>query len=68
MISTRKQLFTLYVERSSQQWVVRDAEGNFWIVPCVENAWDNRKPYHLAEGADLAPVPQHYKYALGLPA
>jgi hypothetical protein len=57
----------LYVDKSGPQWVVRDPEGNVWIVPCVENAWDHRQPYQPAEGADLEPVPGHCKSMLGLP-
>jgi len=33
MITVRHRKVALFVERSSQQWVVRDPEGNFWIVP-----------------------------------
>jgi hypothetical protein len=33
MITVRHRKVALYVERSSQQWVVRDPEGNFWSVP-----------------------------------
>ena len=67
MISTRRQSINLYVERSSQQWIVRDAEGNFWIVPVVDDAWDNREPFYPTEETDLEPVPGHYKYMLNLP-
>jgi len=57
----------LYVDRGSGQWVVRDSEGNFWIVTSVENAWEHRQPFHPTEKTDLEPVPGHYKYTLGLP-
>jgi hypothetical protein len=40
MITERKRLAALFVDKSSQQWVVRDPEGNFWIVPPIENPWD----------------------------
>ena len=36
MIAVRKQRVTLYVDRSSQQWVVLDPDGNFWILPSVD--------------------------------
>ena len=42
MITVRKPMVALYVERFSQQWVVRNSEGNFWIVPSVENLWEHR--------------------------
>jgi hypothetical protein len=66
MRTVRKQT-TLYVDRSSRQWVVRDGEGNFWIVPSTDNPWDDRQPFSLAEETELEPVPGHYKAMLGLP-
>ena len=38
-LRTRK-LVALFVDRSCQQWIVRDPEGNFWILPSVEDPWD----------------------------
>jgi hypothetical protein len=67
MLTLRKQVAALFVDRKSQQWIVRDPEGKFWIIPSVEQAWDHRQPFPLAEGADLEPVPGHYKGMLGLP-
>jgi len=57
----------LYVCRASQQWVVLDLEGNFWILPSVENPWDQRQPFYPTEENELEPVPGHYKHMLGLP-
>jgi len=57
----------LFVSRASQQWVVLDLEGNFWILPSVENPWDQRQPFCPTEESELEPVPGHYKYMLGLP-
>ena len=68
MITVRNRNVTLYVDRSSQQWIVLDAEGNFWIVPPEnENPWDRRQPFYPTEETELEPVPGHYKYMLGLP-
>lgn len=67
MIATRKQGTTLYVERSTGQWVVRDPEGNLWVLPPTDNPWDDRQPFFPAEETDLEPVPGHYKSMLGLP-
>jgi hypothetical protein len=67
MLTLRKQVVALFVDRQSQQWIVRDPEGNFWIVPNLDNPWDHRQPFQLAEEADLEPVPGHYKDMLGLP-
>ncbi len=67
MDSVGKPHITLYVDRSSQQWVVLDREGNFWILPNVDNPWDQRQPLCPTEETELEPVPGHYKYMLGLP-
>lgn len=67
MIGVRKPQMSLYVDRSSQQWVVMDEEGNFWIVPSSENPWDQRQPFFPTVETELEPIPGHYKYMLGLP-
>ena len=68
MLTLRKQGMTLYVDRATQQWIVRDADGNLWVVPSVENAWDHRQQFQLTDETDLEPIPGHYKYMLGLPS
>jgi hypothetical protein len=67
MIEVQKPRVTLYVDRSRQQWVVLDRDGNFWIVPSVENPWEQRQPFNPTEETELEPVPGHYKHMLGLP-
>ena len=67
MVEERKQGVAIFVDRSCQQWVVRDPEGNFWVIPPGENPWDRRQPFDSSEGTDLEPVPRHYKYMLELP-
>jgi hypothetical protein len=68
MTSERKPILALYVDRSNQQWIVMDREGNFWMVPGVEdNPWDLRQPFYPTEETELEPVPGHYKSMLGLP-
>ena len=62
-----KQSMALYVDRSCPQWIVRDAEGNFWILPSVADAWDHRQPFQPTAETDLEPVPGHYKDMLGVP-
>ena len=57
----------VFVERLTRQWVVRDPEGNFWILPTVDDPWRNRLPFHPTEDTGLDPVPGHYKHVLGLP-
>ena len=59
----------LYVDRATQQWVVLDRDGNFWIVRGDDrHPWDQRQPFQLAEDTELEPVPGHYKSMLGIPA
>ena len=67
MISPRKQRVVLFAERSSEQWVVQDPEGNFWLLPSVDNPWSQRQPFQPTEETDLELVPGHYKNMLGLP-
>lgn len=45
MIEVRKQRVALYVDRSSQQWVVLDPDGNFWLVPSGDNPWDQHSRF-----------------------
>lgn len=67
MATLRRSTVSIYVDRASQQWVVRDPDGNFWIVPVVDHPWDHRQPIQLTEEMELELVPGHYKYLLGLP-
>ena len=67
MSAVRKQTMALFVDRLSRQWVVRDPDGNFWLVPPTEHAWEHRQPFQPGEEADLEPVPKHYKNMLDLP-
>jgi hypothetical protein len=68
MIAAVKCVVALYVDRTQpQHWIVRDPEGNFWIVPPVERPWENRQPFEPNEETVLETIPGHYKYMLGLP-
>ncbi len=67
MVTLRKQTVALFVDRQSQQWIVRDPDGAFWLVPSGENTWDQRQPFQPTEDTDLEPVPGHYKDMLDLP-
>ena len=67
MNALHKQVVALFVDRACQQWIVRDPEGCFWILPSVEHPWDHRQPFRPTAETDLAPVPGHYKDMLGLP-
>ena len=57
MLTLRKQVAALSADRQSRQWIVRDPEGSFWVVPNVEKPWDHRQPFQLTEEAALDPVP-----------
>jgi hypothetical protein len=67
MLTVRKQVVAIYVDRACGRWVVRDAEGDFWALPMTDSPWDDRRPFVPAEDSELEPVPGHYKYMLGLP-
>jgi hypothetical protein len=68
MVAMETRVIGIFVDKNCpERWIVQDAEGNFWIVPPVENPWDNREPFYPTEDTELEPVPGHYKYVLGLP-
>jgi len=63
----RKPSSTLYVDRDTQQWVVRDPEGEFWIVTTDDSARTTlRERFFPTEETELEPVPGHYKHMLGI--
>lgn len=67
MVIINRQAVALFADRLCHQWVVKDPEGNFWTLPSVEEAWENRQPFHPTAETDLEPVPGHYKDMLKLP-
>ncbi len=67
MTAIRSPVLAIYVDRSTQQWIVRDPEGNFWAVPPSDDGWDHRRPFGPTEETELEPIPGHYKYLLRLP-
>ncbi len=67
VLTLSKQAVNLYVDRNAQRWIVRDAYGNFWLLPLGENPWDRREPFLPTEETDLEPIPGHYKSIVGLP-
>jgi hypothetical protein len=67
MGTMHKQRGDIFVDRSRPQWIVRDPEGNFWLVPPVENPWEHRQPFQPTEETTLEPIPGHYCDLLGLP-
>jgi hypothetical protein len=67
MTGGTKHVVALSVETSSQQWVVRDPQGNFWLLPSGEDPWEHRQPFSLTPESELKPIPRHYTSMLGLP-
>jgi hypothetical protein len=67
MATLETRWMTLYVDRTSQQWIVLDREGNFWLLPAVDDPWRHRRPFRPSEETDLEVIPGHYKHMLGLP-
>jgi hypothetical protein len=66
-VAGRRPTSLLYVDRRTKQWVVRDAEGRYWTLTHVTNAWQHRVPFLPSEETRLEPVPGHYKPVLGIP-
>ena len=62
-----KKVVGLFVDRRCQRWIVRDPEGNFWALPCVELPWEQRQPYQATAETGLEPVPGHCRVMLKLP-
>lgn len=67
MLQVTKPSMAIFVDRTNQRWIVRDTDGNFWIVPAQEAGWNQREPFEPNENVDLEPVPGHYKYLFSLP-
>lgn len=64
---TTTKVIALYVDRANQQWIVRDGNGNLWVVPMNETPWEHRRPFEPTEETVLELVPRHCHYMLGLP-
>jgi hypothetical protein len=68
MTTARKQAMSLYVDRGyPANWIVRDGDGRFWVVPPGEGGWERRRPFQPTDETELEAVPGHYLYMLGLP-
>jgi len=68
MSTLTRHAFSIYVDRKSEDWVVQDCDGGFWLVPAKANGWDMRQPFHVTNDTQLEPVPGHYRHMLGIPA
>ncbi len=68
MLTASTRMAAIFVDRTcTEHWIVRDPEGNFWIVPSGEDAWECRQPFQPTEETRLEPIPGHYRFMLGLP-
>jgi hypothetical protein len=68
MVSATRRMAAIFVDRAcTGHWIVRDPEGNYWIVPPVENAWESRRPFQPTEDTELESIPGHYRFMLDLP-
>jgi hypothetical protein len=67
MIAPGKRAAALFVDPSCRHWIIRDPEGDFWMLPSVEDPWEHRQPFYPTDQTELEPVPGHYKDLLGLP-
>jgi hypothetical protein len=67
MVTGMKRITHLSVDRSTQQWIVLDPDGNYWTVPPIENPWDHRQPFDATEETELERVPGHYESMVGVP-
>jgi hypothetical protein len=66
LVTHGKAAVALYADKAGRQWVARDADGRFWVLPPGDDPWKNRRPFDPQDNADLEPVPGHYRYMLGL--
>ena len=67
MLVLQNRAMSIYVDRGSGQWIVRDLEGKFWVVPLTDHPWTDRQPFYPTEETALESVPGHYRFLLGLP-
>jgi hypothetical protein len=67
MLMVRRPAIALFVDRTSQQWIARDVDGQFWSIPPVDHPWNHRQPFQPTDETQLEPVPGHYKSMLGVP-
>jgi hypothetical protein len=67
MVSVSKYTVSLFVDRSAQRWIVRDPDGQFWVIPVGDAGWERREPLAPNSDLDLEPVPGHYRYLFDLP-
>jgi hypothetical protein len=58
----------LFVDRiCPEHSIVCDPDGNFWIVPPVENDWECCSPFESTNETELEAIPEHYLGRLAVP-
>ena len=67
MVEVRRCTVSLFVDKTTNQWIVRDPEGHYWMLPATEEPWDQRQPFQPGDDSELEAVPRHYQYLLKLP-
>jgi hypothetical protein len=68
MIATPITKAAIFVDGTCpEHWIVCDPEGNFWVVPPVENTWKCRQPFRPTEQTALEAIPGHYRFMHDLP-
>jgi hypothetical protein len=67
MSTVAKNTVCLFVDRTAHRWIVRDPDGQFWIVPTGDHGWQQREPLDPNSDLELEPVPGHYRYLFNLP-
>jgi hypothetical protein len=65
LITHSKAAVALYADKAGRQWVARDSDGKFWVLPPGDDLWANRQPFEPAKDAELELMPGHSKYMLG---
>ena len=65
-MTVRRSDLILFVDRLKGQWIARDGDGNYWVIPPTDNPWQDRQPFAPSEETELESVPGHYKSMLGL--
>lgn len=67
MENTKSVELRLFADRAKRQWIVRDGQGQYWMLPSSDRAWEDRIEVQQREITDLEAVPMHYKATLCLP-
>jgi hypothetical protein len=59
MLAVGRQILTIYVDRASEQWIVRDGKGSLSVVPSGEIARERRELFEPTDDFELEPILGH---------